>query len=348
MRPGRIVMACAVAGIVAGCSAPHGPVAYGSATHRTAPRGSSAAGLRLVAAHETASPGPAISTCKRSQLVAGGLGTSAAAGTGVTTIRVTNVSSRGCSLEGRPNVTFLDAAGRPLRVAESTMTSVHRAAVRLVPDTGSATAGFVFTTPDDMQPGEPCQTVAALRIKLPSVAGSFVIGGLNNPDFRFTVCEYSAVISPVTVAALLDGYAPAFMACHAAWLEASVAVQADSASGTRLLVTVTNHSAAVCTIDGYPGASLTSGSVAILSYRAGRADALLSAPAVPRPVTLIDGASASAVLATAAPNPRSSQCRAWSALSVMLPGGSGALRVTRTLDVCGVAPGAGAFVAGSS
>jgi hypothetical protein len=58
-------------------------------------------------------------------------------------------------------------------------------------------------------------------------------------------------------------------------------------------------------------------------------------------VTLIDGASASAALATAASNPRSSQCHAWNALSVTLPGGSGTLRINRTLDVCGTAPGAG-------
>jgi hypothetical protein len=112
-------------------------------------------------------------------------------------------------------------------------------------------------------------------------------------------------------------------------------------------VTVTNHTAAICTIDGYPDASLTSSSGPVAqAYRAGRASALLPAPAIPRPVTLVDGGSASAALATAAPNPGGSQCRAWSALSVALPGGSGALRINQTFDVCGAVAGAGAFVAG--
>jgi hypothetical protein len=61
-------------------------------------------------------------------------------------------------------------------------------------------------------------------------------------------------------------------------------------------------------------------------------------------VTLIDGASASAVLATAAPDQRGSQCHTWSVLSIGLPGGSGTLRINRAFDVCGAVPGAGAFV----
>ena len=363
MRPSRLMMACAVAGAVAGCSAPQGPApqgpaTHGSVTHSTAPGGSTAASLRPAAATRAASPRTAVPVCSRSQLVAGGLGVSAAAGTAIVTIRVTNVSSRGCSLEGRPAVTFLGAAGQALPVAVSALTGVGRAVVPLVPHTGPpapyatlgdrTTAGFVVTTADDMQPGEPCQAVTALRIALPSVPGSFVIGGFSNPDFRFSVCEFSAGVSPVAAAALIDGYAPAFPACLASWFGASVAVQATSAAGTRLVVTVTSHTTAPCTIDGYPDASLTSGSSpVVLGYRAGRANALLPAPAIPRPVTLLDGASASAVLATAAPDPHSPQCRAWSTLSVVLPGDSAALRINRTVDVCGAVPGAGAFVAGS-
>jgi len=354
VRPSRLMMACATAWVLTVI------IVVSLATTLTH-RGSTRADLRLAApaAPRTALPATATPACRRSQLVAGGLGISAAAGTAILTIRVTNVSPRACSLQGRPTVSFLDAAGRALRVAEPTMTLVRRAVVPLVPQTGllrpyaplgdSPTAGFVVTTADDMMPAEPCRAVSAVRIALPSVPGSFTVGGLSNPEFRFAVCEFSAGVSPIAVGALIDGYAPAFPACLASQLDASVAVQADSASGTRLMVTVTNHTAATCTIDGYPDVSLTSsGGPAVLAYRAGRANALLPAPAMSRPVTLIDGGSASAALATAGPNTRGSRCQAWSALSAALPGGSGALRISRTLDVCGAVPGAGAFVAALS
>jgi hypothetical protein len=353
MRPARMMMACAVAWILA-------VIIVVSLATALAHRGSTGASLRPAAsvAAGAALPRAAIPGCRRSQLVAGGLGVSAAAGTAIVTIRVTNVSPRSCHLEGRPSVAFLDAAGRALRVAVSTMTWVHGAVVALVPQTGplrpyaplgdSPTAGFVVTTADDMVTGEPCGAVAALRIVLPSVPGSFTVGGLSSPDYRYSVCESSAAVSPMAVAALIDGYAPAFPACLASQLDASVAVRANSASGTRLVVTVTNHTAAICTIDGYPDARLTGSSgQAVLGYQAGRANALLPTPATSRPVTLIDGGSASAVLATAAPNPRGWPCQAWSALSVALFADSGALRINRTFYVCGADPGAGAFVAGS-
>jgi hypothetical protein len=245
---------------------------------------------------------------------------------------------------------FLDAAGRALPVAESTLTEVQRAVVPLVPHTYGATAAFVIATGDVIQPGEPCEAVAALRITLPAVPGSFIVGGLSSPDFRYMLCGrgFPAAVSPMAAPALVDGYAPAFPACVAAQLGAAVAVRAGPARGTRLVVTVTNRTAAICTVDGYPDASLAGGSgPGVLAYRAGRANALLRAPAPPRPVTLTGGASASAVLATAAPNARGEQCRTWRALSVALPGGgSGALRINRTFEVCGAAPGAGAFTAG--
>jgi Protein of unknown function (DUF4232) len=247
-------------------------------------------------------------------------------------------------------VVFLNAAGWALPVGEGALSWVRRAVVPLGAQTGGTTAAFVITTADVMQPGERCEAVAALRFTVPSVAGSFVVGGLSNPDFRYAVCGpgFPAAVSPVAAEALIDGYAPAFPGCVAAQLRAAVAVRTGSALGTRLVLTVTNRSTAVCTVDGYPAASLAGGGgAAVLVYRAGWANALLAEPAVPRPVTLIDGASASAVLATAAPGARGGQCRAWQALTVALPGGViGMLRIGRAFEVCGAAPGAGAFVAG--
>jgi Protein of unknown function (DUF4232) len=352
------MVACTAAAIVAGCSAPQGPArqgpaAHGPATHDTVPlmhgtipNASTAASPRPApAVPTTVLPATAIPACRRNQLAAGGLGISAAAGTAIVTIRITNVSPGSCSLQGRPSVAFLDPAGRALRVAEPALPGVPRTVVPLLAQAGYSTAGFVITTADDQMPGEPCQAVAALRIALPSVPGSFTVGGLSNPDFRVSVCEYAAAISPILAAALLDGYAPAFPACLPAWLSASASVQAASAAGTRLVVTVTDRTTAPCTIDGYPDATLTNGSgPAVLAYRAGRANALLPAPAIPRPVTLIDGASASATLATAAPDQREPQCHTWTALSVALPGGPGTIRLNRSFDVCGAVPGAAAFV----
>ena len=351
-RPFRMMMACVGAAIVVGCSVPQGPATQGPATHDTVPlmhgtvphTNAPASSRPARAVPTAASPGTAIPACRRSQLAAGGLGISAAAGTAIVTIRITNVSPRSCSLQGRPSVAFLDPAGRALRVAEPAVPGVPRAVVPLPAQADNSTAGFVITTADDQMPGEPCQAVTALRIALPSVPGSFTVSGLSNPDFRFKVCESAAAISPIAAAALIDGYAPLFPACLPAWLGASAAVQASPAAGTRLVVTVTDRATAPCTIDGYPDATLTSSGPAGLAYRAGRADALLPAPAIPRPVTLIDGASASAVLATAAPDQRGSQCHTWSVLSVGLPGGSGTLRINRAFDVCGAVPGAGAFV----
>jgi hypothetical protein len=332
-RPFRIMLACAAAGITAGCYAPQAPAPQAPAA---APDASTAASPRPATA--AASPGPA---CRRSQLTAGGIGISAAAGTGILTIRITNVSTRGCSLQGRPSVAFLDAAGRTLPVAEPALPQVPRTLVPLGAQPGTSTAGFVVTTADVQQPGESCQAVKTLRIALPSVPGSFIVGGLSNIDFRYSVCESEAAVSPIAAGALLDEYAPAFPPCNAEWLRASAAVKTSPAAGTKIVVTVTNHTTAACTLDGYPDASLTSSGPAVLAYRAGRANALLPAPAISRPVTLIDGASASATLATAAPSQR---CHTWSVLSVALPGGSGTLRINRPFDVCGAAPGAGAFV----
>jgi len=351
-RPSWMMVACIAAAIMAGCSAPQGPATHRPATHDTVPLMHSTAPHASTAASPgpapavpaAASPGTAIPACRRSQLAAGGLGISAAAGTGIVTIRITNVSPRSCSLQGRPAVAFLDPAGRALRVAEPAVPGVPRAVVPLLAQADNSTAGFVITTADDQMPGEPCQAVTALRIALPSVPGSFTVSGLSNSDFRSKVCESATAISPIAAAALIDGYAPPFPACLPAWLSASAAVQATPAAGTRLVVTVTDRSTAPCTIDGYPDATLTSSGPAVLAYRAGRADARLPAPAFPRPVTLVDGASASATLATAAPDQRGSRCHTWSALSIGLPGGSGTLRINRAFDVCGVVPCAGAFV----
>jgi Tol biopolymer transport system component len=49
MRPSRMMMACALAWIVAGCAAPHGTAAQGPGTHGIVPRGSTGASLRPVA-----------------------------------------------------------------------------------------------------------------------------------------------------------------------------------------------------------------------------------------------------------------------------------------------------------
>ena len=289
-------------------------------------------------------------TCKDDQLTVGGLGNSTAAGTAVLTVRVTNLSPHQCSLDGRPTVTFLDPSGRVVPVHEATLARVHRGRVFLVPQTDAMTAGFVITTGDDMERHALCTPVAALRVVLPSVSGSFSVVGMSSPGLTFSVCGhgYPAEVSAIATNGQIDGYALQYPACLASQLHESVTNGATSLAGTVLQVTVTNHTTATCTVEGYPAATMSSNSgPVVLAYQSGRGNPMLPTTAVARPVTLVDGASASAMLATSVLHPQSAPCDTWSALSIELPGDSGVLRVDRPFNICGDTAGDGAFVATS-
>jgi hypothetical protein len=289
-----------------------------------------------------------IPTCRYDQLAVGGIGNSSAAGTAIMTVRITNLSPHQCSLDGNPTVTFLEPSGRIVPVHEATLDRVHRGRVLLVPQTDAMTAGFVITTADGMEPHTPCTPVAALRVVLPSVSGWFSVGGLISPDLTFSVCGhgYPAEVSAIATNAQIDGYALQYPACLATQLRVSVTNGATSQAGTVFRVTVTNHTTATCTVEGYPSAAMSSNSgPVVFAFQSGRGNRMLPTPAVARPVTLVDGASASAVLATSVLNSQSTSCRTWSAISIALPGNTGVLRVNRPFVVCGDIAGDGAFAA---
>ena len=84
----------------------------------TAARAAAAAAEKAAVAAEAAELASA-QPCTPSQLAVGGFGTSAAAGTGVVTVRIEDTSSLPCSLKGYPLVTFLNSAGTPLPVTVS-------------------------------------------------------------------------------------------------------------------------------------------------------------------------------------------------------------------------------------
>jgi hypothetical protein len=171
-----------------------------------------------------------------------------------------------------------------------------------------------------------------------------------SPDLTYSVCGhgYPAEVSAIATNAQIAGYALQYPPCLASQLHVSVINAEASLAGTVLRLTVTNHTTATCTIEGYPTATMSSNSgPVVLAYQSGRGNPMLPTPAVARPVTLVDGASASTMLATSVLHPQSAPCDTWSALSIELPGNSGVLRVDRPFDVCGDTAGEGAFVATS-
>jgi hypothetical protein len=122
--------------------------------------------------------------CTASQLTVGGFGSSGAAGTGVSTIRIENTSSSPCALRGYPVVTFLgnassrfDPAAYPAHVLLVAVgqTSLFGNVSKVVLTPGkAASAGFIITN-DDNEGGTTCPTATSIRVRLPDVAGSFSV-----------------------------------------------------------------------------------------------------------------------------------------------------------------------------
>src|ERR1700690_763336 len=57
------------------------------------------------------------SSCRGGQLAVGGLGSSAAAGTVILTVRVTDISGAACSIAGSPAVAFVGSGGVSLKTS---------------------------------------------------------------------------------------------------------------------------------------------------------------------------------------------------------------------------------------
>jgi photosystem II stability/assembly factor-like uncharacterized protein len=168
-----LVATVAVTLVLAGCTSSAVPTTSSTSTSTTT--------------HPTNTTEP-ISTaaaCTASQVTVGGFGSSGAAGTGVSTIRIENTSSSPCSLRGYPVVTFLgnassrfDPAAYPahvLRVAVGHTSFFGDVSRVVLPPGQAASAGFVITNYDN-EGGTTCPTATSIRVKLPDMRQSFTVG----------------------------------------------------------------------------------------------------------------------------------------------------------------------------
>jgi hypothetical protein len=149
----------------------------------------------------TVATAASIASCTASQLRLGFFGSGVGnPGQAVTAIRVTDTSSRPCSLRGYPVVTFLSKAGVPMRVTVShTPGSVFYGAVTTVVlrPANAASAGFILTSNDFPAHGTACPTAASIRVRLPNTAQVFTVTA------AIRLCRMSADISPVVRGAVL-------------------------------------------------------------------------------------------------------------------------------------------------
>lgn len=158
----------------------------------------------------------AVPACASSQLAIGGIGASAATGTGIVTLRATNISRSTCGVEGRPHVSFIEAVGSaiPVHVSHDGPGPAFAAPEPVVLAPG-AKAGFVITSADDMDTYFACRTAAELKVSLPRVSGTTTVptetGG--GPS-EYLLCAVPPAIPVVNVSSVVpehevDPYAPA-------------------------------------------------------------------------------------------------------------------------------------------
>jgi hypothetical protein len=286
--------------------------------------------------------------CKAGQLDVGGLGSSAAAGTGIVTIRITDVSGSSCALDGWPTLTFLGRSRRALTVTVShkgpgTFFQSPRTVV-LRPRT-APTAGFVVTSSDFPARNESCQSVASVRVVLPKVSAVFSGPALTNfADYHLCNSGDPVNISSITSAGVIDRYAPTYPPCLTDQLRLSLG-RAGAASGSwGESGFLTNNSTAHCTLEGYPNLSLLNAAGrTVLKFGPGTATYTLFDPARPRPVTLEPGVAAKFDFSANDFNPiANAPCPPSDELQLVLPSNGGTIEFHQALRVCGLA-GVGAF-----
>jgi len=196
---GAVVMV-AISLVLAGCTSSAVPTTSSTSTSTTT--------------HPTSTTEP-ISTaaaCTASQVTVGGFGSSGAAGTGVSTIRIENTSSSPCSLRGYPVVTFLgnassrfDPAAYPahvLRVAVGHTSFFGDVSRVVLPPGQAASAGFVITNYDN-EGGTTCPTATSIRVKLPDMTQSFTVGVAVQVIGILLCAPSAACVSPIVKGAVL-------------------------------------------------------------------------------------------------------------------------------------------------
>ncbi|MDA8309742.1 MAG: DUF4232 domain-containing protein [Actinomycetota bacterium] len=295
----------------------------------------------------------AITTCRAAQLVVGGLGSSTAAGTVIVTVRVTNVSRTTCSVAGRPMLSFVSASGRTLRTSIGHHgPGVAFATPKRVMLTPATSAGFVFTSLDDVEERLVCHEARAVHLRLPGVAGERVVQ-LADAEWPYALCALPPATATVNVSALVpakdtDSYAPARPACTGAGLHIQIGDE-RAASGTAAFTATVVDRSADCTLVGYPTLSLLAASgKTILRFVPGQSVMALSSPALPRPVTLRKGGRAMFSFAAGDDQPtadagRGAPCPLSTTVHIAFPGG-GSMTIHRRLRLCGFG-GVGAFTA---
>lgn len=283
-------------------------------------------------------PATTTRSCSAVQLVFGGLGNGAAQGTGILTVRITNVTADKCTLDGRPRIRFFGPRAEPI-VSHVGNIGVGRAfgTPRPVLLRPGGSGGFVITSRDLLQPSADCVPVAFIRVALstkkahatvtlPPVSGFELCGGATHPTN----------VSPIVGDSVLIGYAPEWVACNATQLTLSLRRQV-AASGTEMFIALLrNHSSAPCTLSGYPKLRLaTRTGRTVLRFKSGRSTGTLPPLPLPRPVSLGPHGAAQFVFAAADYDVVMNKlCRIATRLHVTLPDGSTVDRVHR-FQLCG-------------
>ncbi len=314
--------------------------------------GSAPAGHPVVASRQT--------TCSAGQLAVGGLGSSAATGTVLLTVRVTDVSVDQCTLRGYPGVTFIGLHGAALQVSAAHAgpgAAFGRPRPMVLNPSSNPTAAFVITSTDDMVPQQHCDAVRAVRTRLPGNAGSFVTDV--PPPYELYRGSVSSLgtgpfpvdISGITSNSVAAAYAPAWPACQPEELRMSMGEE-FAASGTGaypVTLAARSQPGPLCTLDGYPGAVLldSAGSL-VVRFRAGHSAGTFPPVARPSPVTVGGHDKAQFVLEAAdwraaANGGTGGACPTSTALVVTLPGG-GQLVAHGKFQLC-LNGGVGAFIA---
>lgn len=295
----------------------------------------------------------AMTTCREAQLAVGGLGSTTAAGTVIVTVQVTNVSRATCSVAGRPTLSFVGASGRTLRTSiRHHGPGVAFATQERVVLSPATSAGFVFTSLDDLGEKLVCHAARAVHIRLPGVAGERVVQ-LADAEWPYVLCALPPARATVNVSAMVpakdtDSYAPPRPACIAAGLSVEIGGE-RAASGTAAFTATVVDRSADCTLVGYPALSLQAASgTTILRFVPGRSMMALPSPALPRPVTLRKGGRAMFSFAAGDDQPtadagRGAPCPLSTTVHIGFPGG-GSMTIHRRLQLCGFG-GVGAFTA---
>jgi hypothetical protein len=227
--------------------------------------------------------------CAGAQLDAGGTGSSDAAGTGVMTVRITNVSAVTCTLTGRPQLEFLSASGTPV-VSQFGDTGPGAAfempeLVVLGPGTSS---GFVVTAADLLQPGAACAAVGSIRLHLVDQDTTFVVSP--PPDSGWQLCggrTHPSNVSAIVTEQTLDGYAEQSLPCTASGLVLSLSTPVKASGAAFVVARLADRYGELCTLDGYPQLSLTTTTGrSVVSFEPGRSVGTFPLPPLPRPVSM--------------------------------------------------------------